>query len=125
MKTNNKKIGDLGENLAIRYLTKNNYNILEKNYRKTWGEIDIIARKNGKIIFFEVKTLCVLNNSCLFRPEEQITKSKEKRMKKIINTYLSEKKIYSQDFQIDIIAILINLEKKIFKLRHLKNVILN
>ena len=52
----NQEFGALGEKLAAKYLKKNGYIILEKNYRNKLGEIDIIARKGEEIVFVEVKS---------------------------------------------------------------------
>lgn len=52
----NKRLGAKGEACARRYLKKNGYKILEKNYRNPFGEIDIIAGKDGVVAFIEVKT---------------------------------------------------------------------
>ncbi|MCB9284810.1 MAG: YraN family protein [Lewinellaceae bacterium] len=48
--------GKRGEDLATDWLRKNEYEILEKNWRYSRAEVDIIARKNGTLIFLEVKT---------------------------------------------------------------------
>ena len=53
---NNKELGKIGENIAISYLEKNKYDILERNFYCKQGEIDIIAKQKGVIIFIEVKT---------------------------------------------------------------------
>lgn len=52
---NKRKIGDYYEELAVKYLVKAGYEILEKNYRNRYGEIDIIAREKEYICFCEVK----------------------------------------------------------------------
>jgi len=63
-KTRKQIIGDLGESLVCRYLENKGYSIIDRNYWKPWGEIDIIAKKNRffskkeeKLCFIEVKTV--------------------------------------------------------------------
>lgn len=51
------KIGRLGEELAGKFLMKRGYKIVDRNYRRPWGELDIIAEKKGKIHFVEVKSM--------------------------------------------------------------------
>ena len=43
------KIGELGENIAVKFLEKHDFFILDRNYTKKWGEIDIISEKNNKL----------------------------------------------------------------------------
>ena len=51
------KTGEMGENIAVRFLMKQGYSILGRNYTKKWGEIDIIAEKERKLHFVEVKSV--------------------------------------------------------------------
>ncbi len=51
-----KKLGAAGEDFALRFLLAQGYEILEKNYRAKCGEVDIVAREAGVIVFIEVKT---------------------------------------------------------------------
>ena len=53
------KIGELGEDLACEFLIKHGFLILERNYTKKWGEIDIIAQKGDRRYFIEVKSKSV------------------------------------------------------------------
>ncbi len=55
-RTEKRKIGDIGENIACDFLKKRGFEILDRNYLRKWGEIDIIARKGGVIRFLEVKS---------------------------------------------------------------------
>ena len=53
---NNIALGIYGEKLALKYLKKQKYKILEKNFRCALGEIDIVAKDGGFLVFVEVKT---------------------------------------------------------------------
>ncbi len=50
------KTGELGEDLAVSYLKNDRFSIVERNFNNKFGEIDVVAKKDGKIYFFEVKT---------------------------------------------------------------------
>ena len=55
--SNSQKIGQLGEDIACKFLMKHGFSILERNYTKKWGEIDVIAEKGKKLYFVEVKSV--------------------------------------------------------------------
>ena len=85
-----REIGDIGENAASKYLKKNGYKILERNYRKTFGEIDIIAEKEDVLVFVEVKTR---KNDEFGRPCEFVNSAKQERIKKTALAYICERQI--------------------------------
>jgi len=111
---NTKKLGDEGERLACEYLVSNGYKILGRNYRISFGEIDIIAKKkprlfgeNDKTIHFvEVKTL---SGNSGFYPEEHVNYKKKNKYKGLVEIWSQSNK-FKQDYpcQIDIIAVSIN-----------------
>ena len=114
-----KSLGQFGEGVATNYLLRNDYKILEKNYKKPWGEIDIVAKKGKDVIFVEVKTL--FKGDIL--PEESVNFQKRKNLIKTARTYLWEKKYpENQNWQIDVIGIEFIEEDKC-RLRHTKNAI--
>lgn len=106
-RTNKRKIGDLGEDMACKFLVKRGFEIVEQNYSKKWGEIDIIAKNKNKLHFIEVKSVTRENlksvssetdnyksvrptnrqNDC-FRPEDNLHPWKLKRLSRVIQTYL-------------------------------------
>ena len=134
MKSQNSTTGKLGEDIAVKYLENHNYKILGRNYRKPWGEIDIIASENiGKnqflarqsqeLVFIEVKTQ---NQEFEWRPEENITFHKKRQLSRIIATYLKANKIpENQNWRIDVLAIKLDLNTENAQIEHIKNIILN
>ena len=100
---NSKQVGDFGEKIATDYLRDKKYKILENNFKRKWGEIDIVGKKDKKIIFFEVKTMHKIPG---FFPEDQISLKKKNQLRKITQIYLSENKIpLNTRCQIDVLTI--------------------
>ena len=119
--TEKSKFGTLGEKYASEFLISRNYAILGTNYQKPWGEIDIIAEKEGIIVFVEVKA----NHKEIigFEPELRVSRAKLKRIVRAARTYIIDKKCGpDQEWQIDIVAIIIDKERKIAKIKHFKNI---
>lgn len=125
MTTEKQNTGKLGEDIAVRYLEKNRYRIIERNYRKPWGEIDIIALDNAEddLVFVEVKTQ---NSKFEWRPEENISFHKKRQLSRIITTYLKGNKIFeNQNWRIDVIAIRLDFKTKNARVEQIKNIMLN
>ena len=126
-----KKLGLLGEKIAERYLEKKGYKILERNYSPKfvseliYGEIDIVAKKEGTLFFIEVKTrVCKNSRTKEFFPEDKVNYSKQKKIIKTSRAYLLENNLNSETkWQIDILAVEIYLEEKKAKVRHIKNAV--
>ncbi|KKT55581.1 MAG: hypothetical protein UW93_C0018G0006 [Parcubacteria group bacterium GW2011_GWC1_45_13] len=105
--------------MAASFLEGRGYKIIERNYRKKWGEIDIVAELDGVLHFVEVKALSNPN----FRPEDAVRAWKKERMKRAIRTYLLDRKISDEtDFQIDIAAVWLDFAHKKARIRMLENV---
>lgn len=124
------KTGALGEEIATKYLQKLSFTVIQRNYLKKWGEIDIVARgTDGKVHFVEVKTVSYetkddLNkaiSSGTWRPEENVHYSKIKRLTKAIESWISEKK-YAGNWQIDVLAIRVVPREKYASVKYLSNV---
>ena len=126
------KIGEIGENIAVKFLVKHNFSILERNYTKKWGEIDIIAEKEDKIYFIEVKSVSRSNLDSVsqetldqYKPEDNMHPWKLKRMARTIQTYLLSKKIpENKEWQVDLLVVYIDLKNKKAKIKVVKDIIL-
>lgn len=115
------EFGFWAEDYVAQYLRSKNYSILGRNYKKPWGEIDIIAEKSGVLIFVEVKAS--KSGSVGFEPENRANPEKLRRLMRAVETYLASKK-YSpeQERQIDIVALTLNQDRGVVKIKHFKNV---
>lgn len=115
------ELGFLAENIAARYLEDGGYEVIDRNYRKPWGEVDIIARKNGVIIFVEVKA-----NSREIEgldPEVRVDWKKMHKITRTASLYL-EYELCDTDceWQIDIIGVVFDRLDRKAKIQHFKNV---
>lgn len=113
-----KQIWDKWEVIAIKYLQKNNYKILDTNFKfwRFW-EIDIIAKLNNLVVFIEVK---YRNNVNYGIPEESIIANKLKKCKKTVEYYVVKNRLDFENIRFDVITIL--KEEKSFKVKHYKNI---
>lgn len=113
-------IGNIGENLAIKYLIARDYLILDKNYHAKHGEIDIIIwdKNQRELVFVEVKTR---TNQQYGWPEEAINQVKRQRMRRTAQKYLNQKHYhYDQNYRFDSIAVELNLKTRLAKISHFK-----
>ena len=123
MTTEKQNIGKLGEDIAVKYLEKHGYKILDRNYRKPWGEIDIVAQQSDELVFIEVKTQ---NKEFEWRPEENITRHKKHQLSRIVTTYLKSNKVpEDQNWRVDVLAITLDFKTKNAQIEHIQNINLN
>ena len=128
VKTEKRKKGDKGEEVAFLYLKNNGYKILDRNYENRFGEIDIIAQKDKEIIFVEVKTRRVegdkIEGDDELYPERNVDWKKQGKLIRAAEYYLIENK-YPDDtsWQIDVIGVELDEEIRKANLRHIKNAV--
>ncbi len=133
-KTEKRRIGDIGENLACKFLKKREFKIEERNYLKKWGEIDIVAinKENNKIHFVEVKTVsCSSIRSKIsskmdnYQLGNNVHPWKLQRLSRVFKTYLLDKKICGdREWQFDIIVVFLDLKDSISRIKYFEDVII-
>jgi len=114
------ELGKWGETYASNYLEKRGYEILARNVRTPYGEIDIVTRKNDRLIFFEVKTRTSLKYGY---PEDSITEEKTAHLVDSAESYLQEHSELLCDWQIDVIAVQVDPKLESPLLTHFENAI--
>ena len=125
--------GDFGEKIAAMFLVKRGFSILERNYSRRCGEIDIVTEKDRKIYFIEVKTLfsdlvsyetfLMKHNQCNFcLPEENINLLKINKIIKTAEYYLAENCLKDREVQFDAVSVVVGTNKKWYHTKYIENI---
>lgn len=114
----NQALGRWGETVAAEYLVGKGYHIEARNIRTTYGEIDLLATKEGELVFVEVKTRTTLSYGY---PEEAITEKKLVHMIESAENYLQEQTDFKGNWRIDVIAIHKRNGKETPEITHFEN----
>jgi len=126
--SDSQKIGQIGEDIACKFLMKHGFSIIERNYTKKWGEIDIIADKDGVIYFVEVKSKSVSDLDFVSdetnRPEDNMHPWKLKRLSRVIETYLISKRLGNIKWQFDLLVVYLDIDKRMARVKRVENIIL-
>jgi putative endonuclease len=115
-----KELGDAGEKLAKDFLKKKGYKIRDTNFRCREGEIDIIARKKGCLVFVEVRTK---TSSSFGSPEESVTSSKKEKLIASALAYLNSHKDLPESWRIDFVAVELDHKGKAKRIELIENAI--
>lgn len=97
-------IGRHGENFAEQYLINHHYQIIKRNWRKNYFEVDIIAQKDCFLVFVEVKT----RFDDEYPPEEAVNKKKLSVLKKAAEFYRMQYPTNLPMYRIDMVAVVLN-----------------
>lgn len=95
-------VGDRGEELALRRLLAEGYELVERNYRTRYGEIDLILRHADSLIFVEVK---LRRGTSFGDPAEAVTPRKQQTIRSIAEQYIAEWEPYFDEARFDVVAI--------------------
>lgn len=94
--------GRKNETIAVRYLKKKGYRIVERNYRNRFGEIDIIARDGHVIVFVEVKAR---RNSLFGTPAGAVTLRKQKTLSKVALSWMKAARMEGASARFDVVSV--------------------
>lgn len=112
-------LGRIGEQKAVAYLQKRGYQILERNFRSRWGEIDVICSHGQRLIFVEVKTHA---SDKAGQPEESVTARKIAILQRTAQYFKMKQPQTPDQLQLDVIAIKLDPSGQIKSLRHFENI---
>lgn len=116
----NQELGRWGEKVAMKFLEEGDYIILDRNVRTPYGEIDIVAKKDNRLFFVEVKT----RSSMKFgNPEEAITETKIIHMIESAQSFIQDHSDLEGDWQIDVIAVQKQSDGRLPIITHFQNAI--
>lgn len=125
--TTRKHIGILGEDIACEFLQRKGFRIVERNYRKPWGEIDIIAEKGNEIRFVEVKSISReilpdFSREMDYRPEELVSSTKLRKVARTAILYMESMKD-DREYQIDVLGVIISENTRTARCRFFEQVL--
>lgn len=112
----NRRKGDRGEDVALRYLLSKKLDLVERNYRTRYGELDLVMRDAGTLVFVEVKWRGGLEYGA---PVEAVTERKQRAIRSMAEQYLAEKEPEFEEIRFDVVGILARTgENAIQHVRH-------
>lgn len=111
-------LGRYGEELAARFLTRNGWEVVDRNWRCSSGELDIVARRNGVLAICEVKT----RRSTRFgSPLEAVTPQKLLRLRRLAGQWLAMHAHSSSTVRIDVVSVLVD-DAGLTQVQHIEGV---
>jgi putative endonuclease len=114
------RLGHAGERLAAEHLMRLGYEIVERNYRTRWGELDIVARSGSTLTFCEVKTRRVGGRAG--GPFDAVGPGKRARVRKMAGRWLVERRDrpYAEVIRFDAIGVTFDAAGRLVSLEHLE-----
>ena len=97
-------IGRQGEDIAVEWLTSHSYTVIARNYRRPFGEVDIIARQGECLVFVEVKTR---SSGQYGSPFDAVTVKKQQQLSRIANDYLARNRLLDTLCRFDVVSVVL------------------
>jgi len=109
-------VGMRGQEEAERFLRKNGYRIIARNWKTRMGEIDLVGKRKNDLAFVEVKAL--VSPRSPFKPEDHFTFSKQKRLARLALLFLARYNLCPASYQIDLVAVDLNDDLTLREIRY-------
>jgi putative endonuclease len=127
MKT--RALGNMGEDIACGFLSNKGFLIMDRNYLRKWGELDIVAKRGEELHFFEVKSVTYFGNhgnavNKGHQPEDNVHGLKRRRIGRMIETYVYDKSHTQTEFYFHVICVYMDMNTRRARVKWLKNIIL-
>ena len=113
-------LGAFGERLAAAHLESKGYRILERNYRRREGEIDIVATRGGCLVFVEVRTRRGEERGSAV---ESVSLAKRARLAALVEAYCQERTDLLPDRRIDVVAVELTPDGRLLGIQHIENAV--
>ncbi|OGW84408.1 MAG: hypothetical protein A2987_02285 [Omnitrophica bacterium RIFCSPLOWO2_01_FULL_45_10] len=115
-------LGRLGERLALEFLIERGYKILEINYRNLFGEVDVVGKIKGVVVFVEIKTR---STSSLGPPFISVTPLKQRHIIKTALLYLKMRDLIHSNWRVDVVSVKLNSDYGVEYIDLIENVVEN
>jgi len=123
--------GNIGENVACKFLIGKGFKIIARNYMKKWGEIDIIAIKDKAdqeiVHFFEVKSVTFdpARSSTAHKAEDNVHGFKVRQIRRMVETFFAEtNRGLDAEFYFHVLCVYLDMDRRTARVKWIKNVIL-
>lgn len=111
-----RSVGQRGEDAAVDFLRKRGMQIVERNARSRLGEIDIVARDRGTLVFVEVKCRRQTGGD---PPQAAVTLGKQRRLGRLAAGYLRRHRLREVPCRFDVVAVTLDPRGRVARIRHL------
>lgn len=111
-------LGKLGEEAATEYLLQQGYRIMERNFRCTLGELDIIAEDGDYLVFIEVRSR---HGVSFGLPQETVNWAKQRKLKQLASFYLKIKNSWKRKCRFDVLGVIFDQQTKVKSIELIKD----
>lgn len=127
MMVDRQSVGVLGESIARTFLERKGFKFITQNFRRKWGEIDLILEREGVVHFVEVKAHSVGKDAAFSRenshdPEEMATELKLEKVARTAALYMEDQHD-EREFQVDLVTVRIDHETRTARCRYYPQVL--